>query len=88
MAEEIAKMDRSTLIKWAIVVVFSLVFIFIPEQGFYTYNVKMFMCTTVFALGLVAFDLVGELVVGILLPSMYVVLNVAPVATVFSLPIA
>ena len=76
--------NTGTLVKWAIVIAVSAVFLFIPEQGIYTYSVKMFLCITVFGLGLVALDLVGELVVGILLPSLYVIANVAPLQTIFS----
>lgn len=79
-----ANEDKGTLIKWAVSIVLAGIFLLIPEQGIYTYNVKMFMAITVFCLAVVAMELLGEYAVGILLPSLYCFFNVAPAATIFS----
>lgn len=84
MSAEAAIIDKKTLVKWCISIVLGVVFLIIPEQGVYTHNVKMFLVITVICLALVAFELVGELAIGVLLPSLYCFFNVASPDVVFS----
>ena len=84
MSANIKKFEKSYYIKWAISIFLGAIFLFIPEQGVYTYNVKVFLAITVLSLALVAFELVGELVVGIALPSFYAFFNVASADVIFS----
>ena len=84
MSSLVTKVDKGTLIKWAISIILTGVFLLIPEQGFYTHTVKMFVSITVFCLAVVAMELLGELTIGILLPSLYCFFNVAPANIIFS----
>lgn len=77
-------LSRQSKIKWCISILLGIVLFCIPEQGLYNYNVKIFFIITVICIALVAFELVGELAVGILLPSLYCLFNVAPAEVVFS----
>ena len=81
MGANTAKMGKSYYIKWIICAVLGGIFLLFPEQGIYTHEVKLFFSLTVLSLALVAFELVGELVIGVLLPSLYCFFNVAPPAS-------
>ena len=77
-------MDKKAWMKWIISLALGGIFLLIPEQGVYTYNVKMFFTITVICLALVAFEVLSELAVGVLLPSLYCFFNVAPADVVFA----
>ena len=79
-----AMMDKKAWMKWIISLALGGIFLLIPEQGVYTYNVKMFFTITVICLALVAFEVLSELAVGVLLPSLYCFFNVAPADVVFA----
>ena len=76
--------DRSQIIKWAIVAAVTAVCIIIPEQGIYTHEVKMFFAVTVFGLAMSAFELMPDLFVAIILPAGWTLFKVAPAANIFS----
>lgn len=76
--------SRAEMIKWIITVVLAAVFLLVPEQGIYTSQVKMFMAITVGALALAAFELVPILFISILMPALWVLFKVAPVAVIMS----
>lgn len=76
--------DKKTIIKWCISIVMGGVFLVVPERGLYTHNVKLFLAITIICLAVVAFELVGELVIGVLLPSLYCFFSVAPADVVFA----
>ena len=76
--------DRSQVIKWAIVLVMTAVCIIIPEQGIYTHEVKLFFAVTVLGLAISAFELMPDLFVAIILPAGWILFKVAPAANIFS----
>lgn len=78
------KTSTPVLIKWGISIILTLILIFIPEQGFYTHTIKMFLATTIFFLALTAFEIVPDLFIGILLPTSYIALNIAPIDVIMS----
>lgn len=75
---------RSELLKWLIVVVLAASFLLIPEKGIYTHQFKLFMVITVFSLALAAFELVPDMFIAVTMPSLWIVLGVAPITTVMS----
>lgn len=76
--------SRAEMIKWIITIVLAAVFLLVPEQGIYTAQVKMFMAITVGALALAAFELVPILFISILMPALWALFKVAPVAVIMS----
>lgn len=73
---------RTNTIKWLIAVIITAVFLLIPEQGIYTYHFKLFMAITVCSLSLIAFELVPDLLIAIVMPSLWIFFGVAPVSVV------
>ena len=45
-----SSISKVEFIKWAVVIGLSAIFLLIPEQGFYTYQFKMFITITVYGL--------------------------------------
>lgn len=80
----INNISKSILIKWCISVLSSIICLLIPEQGFYTITIRNFLAVTVFFLTLTAFEIVPDLFVGILLPTAYIGLGIAPANVVMS----
>ena len=76
--------SNSVYIKWAAILVLVAICILVPEQGLYTYQVKMFLAVTVFGLGLAALELVPTMFISVVMPALWVLLKVAPAATVMS----
>lgn len=77
-------LSRSEKIGWIVTVLLGLVCLVIPEQGIYTAQVKWFMAITVFSLSLAAFELVPNIMFSILMPALYIILQVAPAQVVMS----
>ena len=84
MTTHLNSIDRSYAIKWAISIGMAIALLLIPEQGIYTYQVKWFIAITVFGLALAAFEIVHTMFISIVMPSLWVLLGVAPAATVMS----
>lgn len=72
------QVSRSTLVKWCISIILATVFVIIPTGDVYTYEIKWFLAITAFGLALSAFELVSTGVIGILLPALWLLANVAP----------
>lgn len=77
-------LSKDTLIKWAIILGLTAICLIIPEQGFYTMKVKLYLAIVVFSLALAAFEAVHEMVIAIVMPVLWIVLGVADVKTVMS----
>ena len=77
-------LSRAEGIKWLLTIILSAIFLFIPEQGIYTGEVKMFMAITVGALALAAFELVPILFISILMPALWALFKVAPTSVIMS----
>lgn len=76
--------NLSKYMKWAMILILMVICILIPEQGIYTYQVKMFLTITVFGLGLAAFELVPTMFISVVMPSLWVLFKVAPASVVMS----
>lgn len=76
--------NKSVLIKWAICIILTIICLVIPEQSFYTTQVKMFFAVTVFCLALSATELIPDFAIAILMPALWVFFKVSDFATVMS----
>lgn len=67
--------------KWLAAIVMPICIQMIPINDVFTEPMRAFLVATVFVLSLAAFELLPNLLVGLLLPVMYVVLGAAPINT-------
>ena len=74
-------MTNAAKIKWVAAILLPLCFQMIPVTDVFTVEMRAFLVATVFCLSLAAFELVPNMLVGLLLPVAYVVLGAAPVNT-------
>lgn len=74
-------MTNATKIKWVAAILLPLCFQMLPVTDIFTVEMRAFLVATVFVLSLAAFELVPNMLVGLLLPVAYVVLGAAPVNT-------
>lgn len=74
-------MSNATKIKWVAAILIPICFQMIPITDVFTVEMRAFLVATVFCLSLAAFELVPNMLVGLLLPVAYVVLGAAPVQT-------
>lgn len=77
-------LNRNQAIKWGVSIAMTVIFLIIPEQGVYTQQLKLFMAITVFGLALAAFEIVPIMFISVIMPSLWVLCQVAPAATVMS----
>ena len=75
---------RNELIKWAISAFFVIVIMLLPEQGLLTHQFKTFLAITVFCLALAAFELVPEMFIAIVMPSLWIFFGAAETSVVMS----
>lgn len=80
----IGGLNRSQAIKWGISFLLTVLLLVIPEQGLYTHQIKLFLAVTVFGLALAAFEIVPMMFISVVMPALWVLCGVAPVATVMS----
>lgn len=76
-------MNRSAMIKWGICIVIPILIALIPLTETYTASMRAFFVVTLFAILIMAFELLHTMAISILLPLLYMIF-VAPAATVFS----
>ncbi len=74
-------MSNAAKIKWAATILISICIYLIPVNDIFTFEMRAFLVATVFSLSLAAFELVPNMLVGLLLPVLYVILGAAPVNT-------
>ena len=75
---------RNELIKWGICAIFAIVILLLPEQGLLTHQFKTFLAITVFCLALAAFELVPEMFIAIVMPSLWIFFGAAEASVVMS----
>ena len=74
-------MSNATKIKWVAAILMPICIQLIPVNEVFTFEMRAFLVATVFVLSLAAFELLPNMLVGLLLPVMYVILGAAPVNT-------
>lgn len=73
-------MSNVTKMKWVAAILLPICIYFIPVNDVFTFEMRAFLVATVFVILLAAFELLPNLLVGLLLPVMYVILGAVPVA--------
>ena len=73
-------MTNATKIKWIAAILMPICIYLIPVNDIFTFEMRAFLVATVFVLSLAAFELLPNLLVGLLLPVMYVILGAVPVS--------
>lgn len=71
-------------VKWLVTIIIPLIVLIIPCTEVFTLGIKKFFVITAFSLLCAAFEFFPNLVIGIMLPILYIVLGVAPIAVVTS----
>lgn len=77
-------LSRTQLIQWGICFLLALACLLIPESELITRNAKLFFLVTVFGLALAAFELVPTILISVMMPALWMILNVAPISVVLS----
>lgn len=77
-------LSRNQLIQWGICFLLAFACLLIPESELITRNAKLFFLVTVFGLALAAFELVPTILISVMMPALWMILNVAPVSVVLS----
>lgn len=73
-------MSTSKKVQWAVSLVIPILLLLTPMET----NMKLFFAITVWGILTIAFDLMDKLVPSLLMPSLYVLLGVAPTAVVYA----
>lgn len=71
-------LNKSQIIKWLITVIISLAIFFIPTSDVFSSQLRLYAVVTVFIIFVLAFDLLPILIASLLLPALYVVLQIVP----------
>ncbi|MPW26557.1 SLC13 family permease [Alkalibaculum sp. M08DMB] len=77
-------LEKSLIIKWAIVIILPLVALFIPTGEVYTAVIKNFSIITLFAILIFGTEVMPNVIASLLLPVFYIILEVAPPSTAFA----
>ena len=72
------KADSKLILKWAVTLGLPLILILIPCTEVYTLQMKLFLALTLAAVIMFALENLNQTVVALLLPFLYIVLQVAP----------
>ena len=74
----ITKFMRNTYAKWCTAIILAMiVYLVIPLNELITWQMRIFLTITFFAIELMAMDLIDMLLFGLLLPGLYLIFNVA-----------
>lgn len=82
--ESIDKEKRTLAIKWIVTIVITAAIALVPCSKTYTYEIKCFLAITVAAIFICAFELMNNLMLGILMPFAYSLFKVADNAEIYS----
>ena len=81
----ITKFMRNTYAKWCTAIILAMiVYLVIPLNELITWQMRIFLTITFFAIELMAMDLIDMLLFGLLLPGLYLIFNVASPEIVYS----
>ena len=70
--------NSGNAVKWAVTLGFPIILLLIPCNDVYTLSMKLFLALTLAAILMFAFENLNQTVVSLLLPFLYVVLQIAP----------
>ncbi len=77
------RVDKKKLIGWLMSILVPVIIAFVPVSGDFTDSLKMFFMISLFVILIIAFELLPLLVSAILLPSLYMISGIVPIATAF-----
>lgn len=78
------KMNTINIVKWSMNIGIPLAILLIPTNEAFTHDVRLFLCLTIFAIIVFAFETINQTAMAILLPLLYIIFKVSSPATVFS----
>jgi len=73
-------MSNAVKIKWLAAILIPICVQMVPTNEVFIFEMREFLVATIFVILLAAFELLPNLLVGLLLPAMYVILGAVPVA--------
>ena len=77
------KLDKKTLLFWAITIAVPILILLIPESATYTHAIKWFFAITICMILIVAFEPLPILIPSLLLPVIYGLAGLAPMGAIF-----
>ena len=77
------KLDKKTLLFWAITIAVPILILLIPESATYTHAIKWFFAITICMILIVAFETLPILIPSLLLPVIYGLAGLAPMGAIF-----
>lgn len=79
-----AATQRKLLFQWLFTLLAPLLFFLIPRSGLITWKLELFLYVSAVAIIMIVFDFFDTAWPAIVLPSVYVILNIAPIEVAFS----
>lgn len=76
--------NQKTIMKWCICVILGLLPLLVPLSETYTVQMQRFLIITVFGIAILAFELMNNFAVAIMLPTLWLLAGVCNYATAFS----
>lgn len=70
--------NKKQLLMWFIVIAVPALICLIPVTAVYTPSIKLFLCITLCAIFILAFELMDNIIIAIFLPMLYVLTGIAP----------
>lgn len=84
MESVVKTMDKKLAFKWIFTILLSLSIFLIPTDDIFTPTLRLYMVVTVFVIVVLAFELLPILIASLLLPALYVVLQIVPFSVAYS----
>lgn len=86
MSTSINKISTSWwfIAKWVLTFLIPIAIMFIPINEVFTQQIRLFLAVTLFAILIIAFESMDVMIPSIFLPLLYLLLGVAPIATVYA----
>lgn len=78
------KFSKKEMVKWTLTLILPVCVLGLPVNEVYTADIRLFLTITLFAILMIAFELLDYMIPSILLPTAYVLLKLAPGSVVFS----
>lgn len=76
--------DKMLILKWSVTILIPVMLYCIPVSEVFTTQIRMFLCVTLFVLLMMVFEFFDTMILGIMLPVLYIVTGVAPASVAFS----
>lgn len=84
MSTAVQTINKSTIIKWIVLIAIAIIIMVIPANEMYTPEIKKFIAITVSAILWIAFELTDTFVPAVLMPTLYYVTGIVPATAAFA----